>query len=233
MFIIPKDRAHYKNVVIIAIELRLKFTSFKHMLTLRDSLIFDSFGPHDSFHQLARSMRQLSDYADHILGLADAADAEVGQHTSSDASTNGRKRKPAKDASAHLRLPLRPRIDWREDANGFVLTAETPGLRKDELKVELVDASDHCVLEVSGQTAVKPAATDAAKATDADANVGPTDAGKPQELRATYRAFKERVRLPQGVDREAMRAKYEDGLLVVTIPRVKTDGVKRRAIALN
>ena len=208
-----------------------KLTSFKHMLTLRDSLIFDSFGPHDSFHQLARSMRQLSDYADHILGLADAADA--GQQTSSDASTNGRKRKPAKDASAHLRLPLRPRIDWREDANGFVLTAETPGLRKDELKVELVDASDHCVLEVSGQTAVKPAATDAAKATDADANVGPTDAGKPQELRATYRAFKERVRLPQGVDREAMRAKYEDGLLVVTIPRVKTDGVKRRAIALN
>ena len=117
--------------------------------------------------------------------------------------------------------------------HGFVLTAETPGLRKDELKVELVDASDHCVLEVSGQTAVKPAATDAAKDTDADANVGPTDAGKPQELRATYRAFKERVRLPQGVDREAMRAKYEDGLLVVTIPRVKTDGVKRRAIALN
>jgi HSP20 family molecular chaperone IbpA len=32
-------------------------------------------------------------------------------------------------------------------------------------------------------------------------------------LRATYQSFSERVRLPGGVDREGMQAKYEDGLL--------------------
>ena len=41
------------------------------------------------------------------------------------------------------------------------------------------------------------------------------------------------VRLPKGVDREAMRATYEDGLLVVSIPRVKTDNVKRQKIAIS
>ena len=117
----------------------------------------------------------------------------------------------------------------------LVLTAETPGLSKDELNVEVLDEPGHAVLEVSGQTAVKPAAAEASQSNDisnaVDANK--TDVGKPQSLRATYRAFKERVRLPRGIDREAMRAKYEDGLLVVTIPRVKTDSARRQAIAIS
>ena len=60
-----------------------------------------------------------------------------------------------------------------------------------------------------------------------------TDVGKQQSLRATYCAFKERVRLPRGIDREAMLAKYEDGLLVVTMPRVKTGSARRQAIAIS
>ena len=201
-------------------------------MTFRDSLIFDSFGHLDSFHHLARSMRQLTNYADQILGSADV-DAEQ-RAISGNTSADSRKRKAAEAPTSHLHLPLHPRITWREDASGFLLTAETPGLRKDELKVEVVDASDHAVLEVSGETEARPAAIDAAKASDADAtaDAGKADAGKPHEVRATYRAFKERVRLPQGVDREAMRAKYEDGLLVVTMPRAQAEGVKRRAIAI-
>ena len=202
-------------------------------MTFRDSLVFDSFGHLDSFHHLARSMRQLTNYADQILGLADV-DAEQ-RAISGNTSADSRKRKAAEAPTAHLHLPLHPRITWREDASGFLLTAETPGLRKDELKVEVLDASDHAVLEVSGETAARPAAIDAAKASDADAtaDAGKADTGKPHEVRATYRAFKERVRLPQGVDREAMRAKYEDGLLVVTMPRLQAEGVKRRAIAIS
>ena len=202
-------------------------------MTFRDSLIFDSFGHLDSFHHLARSMRQLTNYADQILGSADV-DTEQ-RAISGNTSADSRKRKAAEAPTSHLHLPLHPRITWREDASGFLLTAETPGLRKDELKVEVVDASDHAVLEVSGETAARPAAIDAAKASDADAtaDAGKADTGKPHEVRATYRAFKERVRLPQGVDREAMRAKYEDGLLVVTMPRLQADGVKRRAIAIS
>ena len=201
-------------------------------MTFRDSLIFDSFGHLDSFHHLARSMRQLTNYADQILGLA-GIDAEQ-RANNGNTSAVSRKRKAAEAPTAHLHLPLHPRVTWREDASGFLLTAETPGLRKDELKVEVLDASDHAVLEVSGETAARPAAIDAAKASDADAtaDAGKADTGKPHEVRATYRAFKERVRLPQGVDREAMRAKYEDGLLVVTMPRAQAEGVKRRAIAI-
>ena len=52
-------------------------------------------------------------------------------------------------------------------------------------------------------------------------------------MQARYGSFCERVRLPRGVDREAMRAEYEDGLLVVTMPRAKPEGEKRRKIAIS
>ena len=45
--------------------------------------------------------------------------------------------------------------------------------------------------------------------------------------------FSEPVRLPAGVDRDAMRATYEDGLLVVTMPRKRADGVKQLKITIG
>ena len=93
---------------------------------------------------------------------------------------------------------------------------------------------------MSGQTASEQSPGDAAPADGGDdkaadgASDNKTNGGKQQELRATYRAFRERVRLPQGMDRDAMRAKYEDGLLVVTIPRAKTENdVRRKSIAIS
>ena len=205
-------------------------------MVLQDYLLFDSCSPLatiDSFHHLTRSMRQLTDIDDHVLALT-GDNVGLG-NADKGAAAETRKRKAGCDASPRLLLPLRPRIVWNEDADGFVLTAETPGLSKDELNVEVLDEPGHAVLEVSGQTAVKPAAAEASQSNDisnaVDANK--TDVGKPQSLRATYRAFKERVRLPRGIDREAMRAKYEDGLLVVTIPRVKTGSARRQAIAIS
>ncbi len=52
-------------------------------------------------------------------------------------------------------------------------------------------------------------------------------------MRKSYRSFCEKVRLPQGVDREAMEATYEDGLLVVRMPRAKVETSKRHKITVN
>ena len=73
-------------------------------------------------------MRQLTDIADHVLALT-GDNVGLGNADKGAASaTVTRKRKAGCDASPRLLLPLRPRIVWNEDADGFVLTAETPGL---------------------------------------------------------------------------------------------------------
>ena len=194
-------------------------------LLLSSSSALDAY---DNFDTLTRSMRDLTTYADFISRALAADQAQQSDGKTSDTKTNG-SRDPKTPRARALGLSLRPRIDWRETADGFVLTAATPGLRKDQLRVELLDAADQCYIEVAGGTAGKP---DSNSEDGAQADK-PKEAAKPPELRPTYGAFSERVLLPAGMDREAMRATYEDGLLVVSVPRKKADDVKRQKLAIG
>ena len=198
-------------------------------------LIYDSYpiraayNPYDNFDTLTRSMLDLTRYADHIArALADPTQADQTKLAVANKADQNQVANTAV-ATRALKLQLRPRIDWKETSDGFVLTAATPGLRKDELKVEVLDASGESYIEIAGQTTAAAASSSKDGADTPDNH----EAAKPLELRASYSSFSERVRLPKGVDREAMRATYEDGLLVVSIPRVKTDNVKRQKIAIS
>ena len=188
-----------------------------------------AFHPYDNFDTLTRSMRELTRSADFIArALADPKhqDTDSKQATKQPVASAQRSDAQQSPSSRALGILLRPCIDWKETTDGFVLIAATPGLRKDELKVELMDASGVWYIEVAGQTA---SSSEAPK--DDSQTAQPQDLAK---LRPRYRSFSEKVRLPQGVDREAMRATYEDGLLVVTMPRVKAEAeVKRRKIDIN
>ena len=187
---------------------------------------------YDNFDTLTRSMRDLTSYAD-LIARALAADSathhsanKTRKPSAADANSNDAKAPPA--TAQALGLLLRPRIDWRETADGFVLTAATPGLRKDELQVDVLDATDGSYIEIAGKTAdARDSHTEADKAADT------ADEARPPQLRPMYRGFSERVRLPAGVDRDAMRATYEDGLLVVTMPRKRADGVKRLKVTIG
>ena len=202
-------------------------------------LLLSSSSPrdaYDNFDTLTRSMQDLTSYAD-LIARALAADAAHNRaadktHKTScpDPASIDAKASPA--AAQALRLLLRPRIDWRETADGFVLTAATPGLRKDELQVDVLDATDGAYIEIAGKTA-DAHDSQGNQATDADKAGDAGDAQTPLQLRAMYRGFSERVRLPAGVDRDAMRATYEDGLLVVTMPRKKADEMKRQKITIG
>ena len=186
-----------------------------------------AYDPYDNFDTLTRSMLDLTRFADHIArALADPTQADQTKLAVANKADQNQVANTAV-ATRALKLQLRPRIDWKETSDGFVLTAATPGLRKDELKVEVLDASGESYIEIAGQTTAAAASKDGADTPDNQ------EAAKPLELRASYSSFSERVRLPKGVDREAMRATYEDGLLVVSIPRVKTDNVKRQKIAIS
>ena len=202
-------------------------------------LLLSSSSPcdaYDNFDTLTRSMQDLTSYAD-LIARALAADSarpsaadKTRKKSSPDTASNDPKPPPA--AAQALRLLLRPRIDWRETADGFVLTAATPGLRKDELQVDVLDATDGAYIEIAGKTA-DAHDSQGNQATDADKAGDAGDAQTPLQLRAMYRGFSERVRLPAGVDRDAMRATYEDGLLVVTMPRKRADEVKRQKITIG
>ena len=215
------------------------------MFVPRDSLLSDSFALFDAvngFDHLTRSMQDLTEYADciaHTLEASENLKLGNGQADLAVAADSRKRKTSPRPSEQDLRLPLRPRIDWRDSSDSFILTATTPGLRKDELKVEVVDESGQAYLEISGQTASKLSLGDAAaakdsddKATEEESDKRTKNGGRQQRLRATY-AFKERVRLPKSIDRDAMLAKYEDGLLVVTIPRAKTETVRRQAIAIS
>ena len=101
-------------------------------------------------------------------------------------------------------------------------------------EVDVLDAAGESYIEVSGQTAVKPDPSSSGKdGKDQEADTANSkETVKTVELRAMYHGFSERVRLPPDVDRNAMRATYEDGLLVVTVPRKKADHGKRQQIAI-
>ena len=202
-------------------------------------LILSGASPRDAYDKsdtLTRSMQDLTSYAD-LIARALAADSanhnyanKTRKPSAADANSKDAKAPPA--TAQALGLLLRPRIDWRETADGFVLTAATPGLRKDELQVDVLDATDGSYIEIAGKTA-DACDSHSSRANEADKAADAANAARPPQLRPMNRGFSERVRLPAGVDRDAMRATYEDGLLVVTMPRMRADGVKRQKIAIG
>jgi HSP20 family molecular chaperone IbpA len=94
--------------------------------------------------------------------------------------------------------------------------------------VGLVEASGAWHLEGAGQTAA------AQRPSSHEENTLEDQRPKlPLSLRPTDPSFSDKVRLPQGVDREGTRATYEDGLPVVSLPRAEAYSAKRVVIAIS
>lgn len=98
-----------------------------------------------------------------------------------------------------------PRADLYEDKDNFYFRAELPGLKKEDLRVELGDG----VLTVSGTRR--------------------SFAGDGQQERTTE--FSRSVSIPARVQEADIAAKYEDGVLTVTMP--KAEEVKPKRIAVQ
>jgi len=106
----------------------------------------------------------------------------------------------AGNSSSRLFSLARPTFQWAHTKEGgFVLTACTPGLNKNDISVEVVDGDDatHKFLVVAGESG-KTTDTDGVKATH-------------------YAKFERRVRLPGNLPKDSIDAKYEDGVLTVKV----------------
>jgi HSP20 family protein len=102
-------------------------------------------------------------------------------------------------------------IDLYRDKNSFVVRAELPGFRKEDLNVEVADG----ILTVTGhQKSGEPAAKEE------------------EEMTATQeRRVSRSIPLPEQVQLENIQAQYQNGVLTVTLP--KQEEVKPRQIAID
>jgi HSP20 family protein len=104
-----------------------------------------------------------------------------------------------------------PALDIAEDSDSVTLTAELPGMSKDDLEVSIEDG----VLTLRGEKKEEQ-----------------TSEGKNfHRVERRYGRFERRIQLPQNVDTEKIEATFQDGVLKLTMP--KAAAAKARQIKIG
>ena len=117
---------------------------------------------------------------------------------------------PTKGNGTSLRRWV-PAMDLVETEDSYVLKADLPGLTEGDVDVEVEDK----VLTVSGER----------KAEHEDKREGYV------RVERSYGTFRRSLRLPEGIDPEAVQATFENGVLEVSIP--KPEERKPRKVAIQ
>lgn len=106
-----------------------------------------------------------------------------------------------------------PRAEIIESKDHFFVRAELPGVQKEAVKITL----ENNLLTLSGEKAYQ---------------AGPED--KTYHLRETrYGKFERSFRLSEGIDRQNIKAEFQDGVLEITLPKTKESLSREIAISLN
>ncbi len=105
---------------------------------------------------------------------------------------------------AEIRLPV---MDLREEPERFVLTFEVPGIKKDELEVNL----EGRVLTMTARSEEE----------DED------KAGTWHRRERRCRSFQRIVELPTDIDPEGTEARLENGILTVSVRKAPSDRMRR------
>ncbi|KAL5980975.1 hypothetical protein ACLOJK_028895 [Asimina triloba] len=95
-------------------------------------------------------------------------------------------------------------VDWRETEAAHIITLELPGVRKEELKVQV---EDDRFLEISGE-----------RGKEEEEKTGET-----WHLKERRRGnFKRRIKLPQNANLDQIKCSLDHGIVTVTIPKKET-----------
>ncbi|CAK9142107.1 unnamed protein product [Ilex paraguariensis] len=92
------------------------------------------------------------------------------------------------------------RVDWRETPEAHIIQADLPGLRKEEVKVEIEDGR---VLKISGE-----------KVREEEEK-----ADTWHRVERTVGKFVRRFRLPENAKLDEVKATMENGVLTVIVPK--------------
>jgi HSP20 family protein len=96
--------------------------------------------------------------------------------------------------------PVRVKIDVKEDANSYTVHAEVPGVRKEDIQVSI----DGNQVAISAEARRQKEEKQGEKILRTERHYG-----------KVYRSFA----LAQDVDQEKAQAKYENGVLELTLPK--------------
>lgn len=100
-----------------------------------------------------------------------------------------------------------PSMDISETDNQFLISAELPGMKKEDININLENRR----LTISGERKFEQK----------------EDGETYHRVETRYGSFSRSFQLPNSVDEESVQAKYEDGLLKITIDKTE-DKVKKQ-----
>ncbi|XP_043691491.1 18.5 kDa class I heat shock protein-like [Telopea speciosissima] len=106
------------------------------------------------------------------------------------------------------------RIDWKETPEAHIFEADLPGLKKEEVKVEVADGR---VLQISGERSKE-------------------QEEKSEQWHRVERSsgkFLRRFRLPDNAKVEQVKATMENGVLTVTVPKEEFKKPEVKAIEIS
>lgn len=106
-----------------------------------------------------------------------------------------------------------PRMDITGNDNEYKISAELPGLEKDDVQIDLHDD----MLTVKGEK---------------KSEIKEEDKGR-FHLERTYGSFSRTIRLPNDVDAEKVDAEFKNGVLNITLPKSKQAKDKAKKIQIK
>jgi len=106
------------------------------------------------------------------------------------------------------------RVDWKESAEAHVFSVDLPGLKKEEVKVEVEDGR---VLQISGERSREKEEKD----------------DKWHRVERSSGKFVRRFRLPENAKMEEIKAAMENGVLTVTVPKEEENKPQMKSIQIS
>ncbi|TYI90800.1 hypothetical protein E1A91_D03G147800v1 [Gossypium mustelinum] len=106
------------------------------------------------------------------------------------------------------------RVDWKETPEAHVFKADLPGMKKEEVKVEI---EDDRVLQISGERHVEKE----------DRN------DTWHRVERSSGKFSRRFRLPENVRMGDVKASMENGVLTITVPKVEMKKPEIKSVEIS
>ena len=106
------------------------------------------------------------------------------------------------------------RIDWKETPEAHVFKADLPGVKKEEVKVEMEDGN---VLVISGERSKEEE----------------DKYDKWHRVERSSGKFLRRFRLPENAKTDQVKAGLENGVLTVTVPKAEEKKPEVKAIEIS